>query len=115
VQSFTLTIYLQILQNNWTLRIKICIIPGGQYFYFTLLSSVAVSKLFLLLSTNLARTRGRVVVKALCYKSEGRWFGPDEVNDFFSIYLILPAALGPEVNSASNRNKYQKQKNVSGE
>jgi hypothetical protein len=34
----------------------------------------------------------------------------------FSIYLILPAALGPGVYSASNRNEYQKQKNnVSGE
>jgi hypothetical protein len=30
---------------------------------------------------------------------------------FFSIYLILPAALGPGVYSASNRNEYQKQKN----
>jgi hypothetical protein len=34
----------------------------------------------------------------------------------FLIYLILPAALGPTVYSASNRNEYQKQKsNVSGE
>jgi hypothetical protein len=33
----------------------------------------------------------------------------------FSIYLMLPAALGPGVHSASNRNEYQKQKNnVSG-
>jgi hypothetical protein len=41
---------------------------------------------------------------------------PDEMNAFFSIYLILLAALGPEVYSASNRNEYQKQKNnVSGE
>jgi hypothetical protein len=33
------------------------------------------------------------------------------------IYLILPAAPGPEVYSASNRNEYQKQENnnVSGE
>jgi hypothetical protein len=31
-----------------------------------------------------------------------------------SIYLILPAALGPGVHSASNRNECQKQKNVSG-
>jgi hypothetical protein len=30
-----------------------------------------------------------------------------EVNDFSSIYLILPAALGPGVHSASNRNEYQ--------
>jgi hypothetical protein len=29
----------------------------------------------------------------------------------FSISLILPAELGPEVYSASNRNEYQKQKN----
>jgi hypothetical protein len=33
----------------------------------------------------------------------------------FSIYLIIPGALGPRVYSASNRNEYQKQKNnVSG-
>jgi hypothetical protein len=31
---------------------------------------------------------------------------PDEV-DYFSIYLILPAALCPGVDSASNRNEYQ--------
>jgi hypothetical protein len=29
--------------------------------------------------------------------------------------LILPAALDPGVHSASNRNEYQKQKNISGE
>jgi hypothetical protein len=39
----------------------------------------------------------------------------DEVNELFSMYLILPATLGPGVHSASNRNEYQKQKNVSGE
>jgi hypothetical protein len=33
------------------------------------------------------------------------------VNGFLLIYLILPAALGLEVYSASNRNEYQKQKN----
>jgi hypothetical protein len=32
---------------------------------------------------------------------------PDEVIGFFSLYLILPAALGPGVYSASNRNEYQ--------
>jgi hypothetical protein len=49
-----------------------------------------------------------VVVKALCYKPEGEWI--------FSIYLILPAALGPGVYSSPNKNEYQKQKNnVSGE
>jgi hypothetical protein len=38
---------------------------------------------------------------------------PDEVIDFFfSIYLILPAAVSPGVYSASNRNEYQKQKST---
>jgi hypothetical protein len=32
---------------------------------------------------------------------------PDEANEFFSIYIMLPAASGPGVHSASNRNKYQ--------
>jgi hypothetical protein len=41
---------------------------------------------------------------------------PDEAIEIFSIYVNLPAALGPGVYSASNRNEYQKQKeNVSGE
>jgi hypothetical protein len=41
---------------------------------------------------------------------------PDEVHELFPIYLILPAAPGPEVYVASNRNEYQKPKNyVSGE
>jgi hypothetical protein len=40
---------------------------------------------------------------------------PDEVNEFLSIYLILPAALSHGIYSASNRNEYQKQKNVSEE
>jgi hypothetical protein len=43
---------------------------------------------------------------------EGSGLRPDEVNAFFLIYLILPAALGPGVYSASNKNEYQKQKNV---
>jgi hypothetical protein len=36
---------------------------------------------------------------------------PDEINDFFfSIYLILPAAIDPGVYSASDINDYQRQK-----
>jgi hypothetical protein len=42
--------------------------------------------------------------------------GPDDDNEYFSISLILPAALGPGVYSTSNRNEYEKQKsNISGE
>jgi hypothetical protein len=41
---------------------------------------------------------------------------PDEMNTFFSIYLIFLAALGSGIYSASKRNEYQEQKNnVSGE
>jgi hypothetical protein len=32
---------------------------------------------------------------------------PDEVDFFFQFYLILPAAYGPGIESASNRNEYQ--------
>jgi hypothetical protein len=40
----------------------------------------------------------------------------DPMTWIFSIYLILPATLGPGVHSAFNRNEYRKQKkNVSGE
>jgi hypothetical protein len=56
------------------------------------------------------------VIKALRYKPEGAGSRSDEVNEFLSIYLILPAALGPGVYSVPKRNEYQKQKNnVSGE
>jgi hypothetical protein len=41
---------------------------------------------------------------------------PEDVNEVPSIYLILPVSLALGVNSASNRNEYQSQKNnVSGE
>jgi hypothetical protein len=53
------------------------------------------------------------LVKALCYKPEGRGFETRR-GDLFSIYLIAPAALGPGVYSTSNRNEYQKQRIVSG-
>jgi hypothetical protein len=52
--------------------------------------------------------RGSVGFKAGFETVWGEWM--------FSIYLILPAALGPGIYSASNRNEYQKQiNNVSGE
>jgi hypothetical protein len=51
--------------------------------------------------------RGSLVVKPLRYKPVAG-SRPDEVN--FEIYVILPAALGPGVHSAPNRNEYEKQK-----
>jgi hypothetical protein len=36
---------------------------------------------------------------------------PYEVIEFFQIHLILSAALGPGVRSATNGNEYQKEKN----
>jgi hypothetical protein len=57
---------------------------------------------------------GSVMAKPLSYKSGGR--GSDPIRRTFSVYLILPAAAGPGVYSASNKNEYQKQENnVSGE
>jgi hypothetical protein len=47
--------------------------------------------------------RGSILVKALCYKPEGRGFETRWGEWNFSIYLILPAALGPGISSASNR------------
>jgi hypothetical protein len=46
------------------------------------------------------------------YAGKSRVSRPDEVFEFFSIYKILPAALGPAVYSASNRNEYQKLKKI---
>jgi hypothetical protein len=51
---------------------------------------------------------GSIVVKALCYK-QGRSGVPDPMRWISSIYLILPATLGPEVHSAFKINEYQKQ------
>jgi hypothetical protein len=53
-----------------------------------------------------------------CYATSRKVAGSGsvEIIEFFSIYLMLPATLGLRVQSASNRNEYQKQKiNVSGE
>jgi hypothetical protein len=47
-----------------------------------------------------------VVIQALCYKLEGRGFETRWGEQIFPIYLILLAALGSGVYSASNRNEY---------
>jgi hypothetical protein len=53
-----------------------------------------------------------------CYARRWKIAGssPDKVIEFFSVYPILPATLGPGFHSASVRNEHQKQKNnISGE
>jgi hypothetical protein len=56
------------------------------------------------------------VVKAVFCKPEDREFETRIGERIFSIYLFLPAALGPGAYSASDRNEYQKQiNNASGE
>jgi hypothetical protein len=50
----------------------------------------------------------------MCYKPEGRGFQTRLGELLFSIYLTLPAELGSEIHSASDRNEYKKEKNVSG-
>jgi hypothetical protein len=47
-------------------------------------------------------------VESLYYSRKVAISEPDEVISFFKIYLILPAALGSGVYSASIRNEYQK-------
>jgi hypothetical protein len=46
------------------------------------------------------------LVEALFYKLESRRFNSRRSHLMFSMYLIIPAALGPGVYSTSNRNKY---------
>jgi hypothetical protein len=52
--------------------------------------------------TNTPGEHGREVFRALCHEPEGRGFETSWNEWMFSIYLILTAALGPEVHSASN-------------
>ena len=64
--------------------------------------------------------RGSIVVKVLCYKSEGRWFDsscaanrkvagsiPAGVSGFFIDIKSFRSHCGPGVDSAPNRNEYQ--------
>jgi hypothetical protein len=56
------------------------------------------------------------VIKAMRFKPVSRGYGNRGGECILSITLILPAALGPGVYSASNSNDCQKQKNnASGE
>jgi hypothetical protein len=71
-----------------------------------LLDGQHLNKYYLKSLLSYTGARDSIAVKALSYKPEGRgitsrWGG------FFLIYLILPAALGPGVDSASNRNEHQ--------
>jgi hypothetical protein len=46
------------------------------------------------------------------YPVTSKWFETLRGKLIFTIYLILPAAVGPRVYSASNRNEYQKHNNI---
>jgi hypothetical protein len=50
---------------------------------------------------NNIQTRGSVVAKSLCHKPESCAFETRWGKCIFSVYLILPVALGPELYSAS--------------
>jgi hypothetical protein len=54
---------------------------------------------------------GSVVVWGTMLQTEGRGFESQCAYRISLIYLVLPAALGPGVFSASNLNDYQEQKN----
>jgi hypothetical protein len=58
-----------------------------------------------------ARNQGIVALSIVWESMSKETFRPEKDYlkvEFLSIYLILPAALGPGVYSASNRNKYQR-------
>jgi hypothetical protein len=50
-----------------------------------------------------------MIVEALCYKSEGRELETRRVKYIILIYVILLAALGPGIYSASYRKEDQQQ------
>jgi hypothetical protein len=52
------------------------------------------------------------LVKALCYRAGSCWFKIRSSEWLLSIFLILTAAIGPGVYSATNRNEYQNQEYV---
>jgi hypothetical protein len=81
--------------------------------YSTIVSQVAVRLSALRACRALAprNIRSSVVGNELCYKPESRGFEAQWGQWIFSVYLILPTG----DYSASNRNEYQKQKNVSSE
>jgi len=52
--------------------------------------------------------RGSIVVKVLCYKSEGRWLRSQLLSvEFFVDVKSFKSHYGPGVVSASNRSEYQ--------
>jgi hypothetical protein len=51
--------------------------------------------------------RGSTVVKALHYKSEGRWFDPRCCHGIFHSHKSFGSHYGRGVDTASNRNEYQ--------
>jgi hypothetical protein len=85
-----------------------CFIPAHIHYLENISNQFVVSYLYYLMTG----TRERRWLRHYATSRNVAGSRPNEVN--FSIYLMLPAPLGPGVHSASNSNEYQKQKNVSG-
>ena len=66
-----------------------------------------LSSYYFMNSTNYKGDRGVTVVKALCYKPEGRWFDSRWCHWNFSLTQSFRSHYGPGIDSASNRNEYQ--------
>jgi hypothetical protein len=77
----------------------------GLYRTLTLVSSVSTIMGRISTSDHDDDNLSDILATALCCKPEGRGFDTRRDKLHFSIYLILPAALGPRVYSASNRNE----------
>jgi hypothetical protein len=104
--------YASILSFSYCTRIDITSLYGFWYIlYIYIYISVYQCVYIYLYMFLILRARGSVVVEALCYKPEDSGFETRWGEWLFQIYLILPAALGPGVYSASNRNEYQKRRN----
>ena len=70
------------------------VITQAAVFCFLPLSNGTVNTDFIQLPW-FTRDCGSTVVKVLCYKSEGRWFGPSWCQWIFHWHKILPIALWP--------------------
>jgi hypothetical protein len=79
------------------------------YIYFSACNTVAIYIYipYFYKHTHIYGGRGSSVVKALCYKSGGRWYDARWCHWNFSVTKSFRSHYGPGVDSVSNRNEYQ--------